>query len=119
MSCSMTVAAVEARTKTETRRHVDTWKNLKPGDRLTLIEKGMGLPRGAKQRVLADVEVVSNEVVDLDDIDQAGCAAEGFADLTPSEFVDMWCASHGVRQPYCYVNVRRIVWRYLDEEPAP
>lgn len=27
-------------------RH-DTWRDLKPGDRLVLIEKGMGLPKGA------------------------------------------------------------------------
>src|SRR5690606_4165187 len=62
MSCSMTVDAVRARTKTVTRRHVDTWKELKPGDRLTLIEKGMGLPKGAKQVVLAEVEIVDVRV---------------------------------------------------------
>lgn len=47
MSCSMTVDAVRDRSKTVTRRHVDTWRDLKPGDRLVLIEKGMGLPKGA------------------------------------------------------------------------
>lgn len=59
MSCSMTIDAVRNRTKTVTRRHVDTWQNLKPGDRLTLIEKGMGLPKGATQVILAEVEIVS------------------------------------------------------------
>ena len=57
MSCSITVDAVRARTKTVTRRHASTWATLKPGDRLTLIEKGMGLKRGEKQVVLAEVEV--------------------------------------------------------------
>lgn len=41
MSCAITVDAVRARTKTETRRHVGSWRTLTTGDRLTLIEKGM------------------------------------------------------------------------------
>lgn len=115
MACSLTVDAVRDRTKTVTRRQTTTWRNLKPGDRLTLIEKGMGLPKGARQVVLAEVEVVSNEIVDLDDdMNEAECAAEGFPHLSPAEFVDMWCAAHGIRQPYCYVECRRIEWRYLN-----
>ena len=43
MSVSMTTDAVYGRTKTVTRRHPDTWQDLAPGERLTLIEKGMGL----------------------------------------------------------------------------
>lgn len=58
----MTIPAVRARVKTVTRRHVDTWKDLKPGDRLTLIEKGMGLPKGAKQVVLTEVEITDVRV---------------------------------------------------------
>lgn len=58
MSCSMTIDAVRARTKTVTRRHIDTWRNLRAGDRLTLIEKGMGLAKGERQVVLAEVEIV-------------------------------------------------------------
>lgn len=77
MSCSMTVDAVLSREKTVTRRRVDTWRDLKPGDGLTLVEKAMGLPKGATQVVLAEVEIVSNEVVDLEDLDQAECDAEG------------------------------------------
>lgn len=57
MSCSLTIDAVRERRKTVTRRQVDTWTTLKAGDCLTLIEKGMGLPKGAKQVVLAEVEV--------------------------------------------------------------
>jgi hypothetical protein len=112
MACSMTVDAVKAGTKTVTRRHAGTWAMLKPGDRLVLIERGMGLPKGAKQVVLAEVTIVSNEIVDLDDIDQDDCAAEGFPDMTPEQFVDMWCESHHIRQPHCYVSVRRIEWVY-------
>lgn len=41
MSVSMTLDAVRNRTKTVTRRHVDTWKTLQPGERL-LARQGWG-----------------------------------------------------------------------------
>ena len=118
MSCSMTIDAVRDRTKTVTRRHVDTWKTLKPGDRLTLIEKGMGLARGDRQVVLADVEVVSVDIVQLYGISDEECEREGFPDMDHVEFVDMWLESHRVApfltqtEALSYV-VRRIEWRYL------
>jgi len=125
MSCSMTIDAVKERRKTVTRRHVDTWKNLKPGDRLTLIEKGMGLPKGAKQVVLAEVEVVDVSVENLHegifdrDVDpEVEVEREGL-DLTPEEFFRFWMESHGYRprsqNEAMGVVCRRIEWRYLDE----
>lgn len=123
MSCSMTVDAVRERRKTVTRRHVDTWKNLKPGDRLTLIEKGMGLPKGAKQVVLAEVEVVEVTVEPITMVDEAECEAEGLGHLMPSDFVAFWCQGHGVPTPWAAYRLgmpvpecRRIEWRYLDDE---
>lgn len=114
----MTVDAVLARQKTVTRRHADTWGDLKPGDRLTLIEKGMGLKKGEKQVVLAHVEIVSNRVEPLVAITFEDCIAEGFPEMGPLLFEAMWCDSHGVkfateadRQAYL---VRRIEWRYVD-----
>lgn len=116
MSCSMTIDAVRARTKTVTRRHVDTWKALKPGDRLTLIEKGMGLPKGARQVVLAEVEIVAVDVEEIGYADMAGeVEREGFPDMEPPEFIRFWLRSHGYSDPYDWsVKCRRIVWRYLD-----
>ena len=123
MSCSMTVDAVRDRTKTVTRRHTDTWKDLKPGDRLILIEKGMGLPKGAKQVVLTEVKVVDVRVEPLHLIDDDECEREGFPDMEPYEFVRMWLDSHGygrlVAQNDVYaVKCRRIEWRYLNEGPG-
>lgn len=123
MSCSMTVDAVRERRKTVTRRHVDTWKTLKPGDRLTLIEKGMGLPKGAKQVVLAEVEVVDVRVEALIAVwseGSVGLCAEGIEHLSGSRFAYWWAESHGYRgcaspadlRP---IECRRIEWRYLDE----
>lgn len=120
MACSLTVDAVRERRKTVTRRSAWTWAMLKPGDRLTLVEKAMGLPKGAKQVVLANVEVVANDVVRLRDITAAECAAEGFPDMQPVEFVEFWLKSHGLRMGgygpgrVSYdVVCRRIEWRYI------
>lgn len=121
MSCALTVDAVRARTKTVTRRSVDTWADLEAGDRLTLIEKGMGLRKGEKQVVLAEVEIVSNTVQPLTMVTTAECAAEGFPHMTPLEFAVFWAQSHGygsyillegqsplvqVKDPYVGVFVR-------------
>lgn len=147
MSCSMTVEAVEQRIKTVTRRHPDTWRHLKPGDPLTLIEKGMGLPRGAKQRVLDEVVVVSNELETLRQVDDDEVKAEGLWDRAVTEgaaFADyydpedqprvwfraFWAAGHlggtitdwaiGKRAPFLLgVECRRIEWRYPDEDHCP
>lgn len=119
MACSLTIDQVRARTKTETRRPTWTWVGLKPGDRLTLIEKGMGLKAGQKQVVLCDVEVIANDRVRLRNISQAEVDAEGFPQMTPAEFVVFWIDAHRAQfrdlgpvddaEVYC----RRIRWRYL------
>lgn len=118
MSCAITIDAVRDRTKTVTRRHVDTWTTLKPGDQLTLIEKGMGLPKGARQVVLAQVEVVDVRVEPLFAMTDADCAAEGFPDYTADDFISMWLESHNVpafsgQHEATVYPVRRIEWRYL------
>ena len=121
MSCSMTIDAVRARTKTVTRRHVDTWRDLKPGDRLTLIEKGMGLPKGSRQVVLAEVEIVDVNIEGLlDGMSPSEVEDEGFPGWTPETFVKFWLKGHGYGNlhpaMWSQVACRRIEWRYLDEE---
>lgn len=122
MSCSMTVPSVRDRSKTVTRRHVDTWRDLKPGDRVVLIEKGMGLPKGARQVVLAEVEIVDNRVEPiLDVLDEPDATArEGLPMMSPGEFARFWLDTHGHRNvplpDAAEIECRRIEWRYLDEE---
>ena len=124
MSVSMTLDAVRSRQKTVTRRHVDTWCNLKPGDRLTLIEKGMGLPKGAKQVVVAEVEIVDVVVEHILAIDGDDIYSEGFdpREWPRLEWAAWWARSHGHRVPdpphvadFAGVLCRRIAWRYIDE----
>ncbi len=125
MSCSMTVDAVRARTKTVTRRHADTWTTLKAGDRLTLIEKGMGLAKGQKQVVLAEVEVVDVRVEPIrlmtSDVryGRQETRLEGLPEMTPDEFVAFWLKNHGHGDGLdedglpLRIQCRRIQWRYL------
>lgn len=142
MSCSMTIDAVRERHKTVTRRHADTWKNLAPGDHLTRIEKGMGLPKGAQQVVLAEVEVVDVRLEKLRQVTAEEVQAEGLWDRAVAEgaaFADyfdeddwpvqwfraFWAAGHlggnvehwaiGRGAPVLFgIVCRRIEWRYLD-----
>ncbi len=121
MSCSMTVDAVRERRKTVTRRHVDTWRDLKPGDRLTLIEKGMGLAKGERQVVLAEVEVVDVRVELLTEIWREGATGverEGIDTMSPNRFAYWWAEGHGYRNrrtpdDLADILCRRIEWRYL------
>lgn len=88
MAVSMTVDAVRSQTKTVTRRHVDSWLRPKPleaGHRLLLIEQGMGLPKGAKQVVICEVEVVAVDVRPLWPLTWPELCAEGLADRACQE----------------------------------
>lgn len=127
MSVSMTLDAVRSRTKTVTRRHVDTWQTLQPGDRLTLIEKGMGLPKGAKQVVVCEVEVVNVRVEHLAMVTAAevvaeGLWAEGVAAVgdepykVANWFCLFWLRGHGYKPTDTSAQCRRIEWRYLDDQ---
>lgn len=127
MSCAMTVPQVQDRTKTVTRRHIDTWQGLKPGDRLTLIEKGQGLKLGEKQRIVAEVEVTDVRIEPLTRVAEPGeLAREGFPHWVPATFVRFWAGSHGygtllerwdagapIPDEIAAVRCRRIEWRYL------
>lgn len=130
MAVSMTIDAVRERRKTVTRRPEDTWQSLAPGDRLTLIEKGMGLPKGAKQVVLAEVEIVAVDVIPLWPIGWAEIKAEGLLERARDEvnidpapdasyskwFCRFWLEGHGYRHGVDPAEVvcRRIEWRYLE-----
>ena len=143
MSVSLTLDAVRSRQKTVTRRHVDTWKDLNPGDHLTLIEKGMGLPKGAKQVVVCEVEIVDVRTetlrqVTVDEVrreglwDRAVDESRRFEDYYDEDYLPVvwfrafWACSHlggtvadwaiGRSAPSLTgVDCRRIEFRYLDE----
>jgi hypothetical protein len=113
MAVSLTLEQVRNRTKTVTRRTGASWLKLKPGDRLTLCEKVMGLRKGEKVKPVVTVEVTGVRRERLDAITPDDVKAEGFRTWTPAEFVLFFCGTHKGCQPG--TEVTRIEWRYLDE----
>lgn len=113
MSVSLTEDQVRARTKTITRRQ--GWSYLRPGERLTLCRKVMGRRRGEPLVRIVDVEVLDIRREPLDAITADDVRAEGFPDMTPTQFVEFFCATHKGCTPAS--EVTRIHWRYLDHDP--
>jgi hypothetical protein len=81
--------------KDVTRR--DGWANLKAGEHLMAVEKGQGLKKGEKVKRLGEIEVLQSEREPLHAIcDHPGdCAREGFPEMTPMEFIEMYCRHNG------------------------
>jgi hypothetical protein len=92
MSVAWSVDAVKNRRKTVTRRRIDKWGELQPGDRLTLTDG---------QTPLAKVEVAGSRVEPItlltSDIryGRQEVALEGMGHMTPEEFVEFWLRSYG------------------------
>lgn len=117
MSFAMTTGQIQDGTKTVTRRL--GWLHLKPGDMLRPVRKCMGLKPGEKIEPLREpVRVVSPSREPLrrmtDDLEygRAECIREGFPDLTPAQFVAMFCASHKPCTPETVVT--RIEFEYPE-----
>lgn len=109
MSFMLTKDQVIAGTKDVTRRL--GWWTLKPGDQINAVEKGMGLKRGEKVVVLRRIEVVSVRHERLDAITQDDVVREGFPDMTPLQFIEMFCKTHQGCTPATVIN--RIEFKYL------
>lgn len=109
MSFFHTQRQIKDRTKTVTRRR--GWSHLKPGDLFYAIEKGQGLKKGEKVRRLALLRCVSNRAELLGWISVSDCAAEGFPELKPAEFVAMFVRNMGGDSSQ---EVRRIEFEYVE-----
>jgi len=116
MSFALTTNQIIARTKTVTRR--TGWADLKPGTLIRAVRKGMGLRKGEKIEPLAVLCVVDvsrdrlDSMMRLDSIGGAGeCTEEGFPDMVPREFIEMFCGSHKGCTPETIVT--RIAFRYV------
>ncbi len=108
MSFTHTTEQIKNRTKTVTRRL--GWWFLKPGDILNACEKCQGLKKGEKVNKLCQIIIVSVKKIPLDKMTHAECYREGFPDMWPSEFIQMF--RHEMR---CRLktNVNRIEFRYI------
>lgn len=125
ISFSITTPQIRARTKDVTRRL--GWANLKVGDQLCAVEKGMGLKAGERVVRLCIIEVVDVRFERLDRLadDYTPQAAayglietrrEGFPDWSAHDFVGMFLRTH----KGCELNsvVTRIEFKYVDSPDA-
>ena len=116
MSFALTTEQVLAGQKTVTRRL--GWKTLKDGELFQAIEKGQGLKKGEKVnrlRVLKAVDVRQmplNRMLQDEAWGKAECIREGFPNLTPREFVEMFCKANRPCEPTWIVT--RIEFDYPE-----
>jgi hypothetical protein len=115
MSFSLTTPQMRARSKDVTRRVA--WWNLKPGDRVMAVEKGMGLKAGEKVVRIGPVGILAvrgerldrmldDEVYGFDEV-----CREGFPDMSPLQFITLFCATH--RRCISCTIVNRIEFEHL------
>jgi hypothetical protein len=120
ISFTLTKSQIRDRSKTVTRRV--GWWNLKAGDIVRGVEKGMGLKLGEKVQPLATIRIVNVrserlKVMTVDvDYGFIECIKEGFGThptlQLPSEFVQFFCSSHRGCTPDTVVN--RIEFEYIE-----
>jgi hypothetical protein len=120
ISFSMTTEAVRNRTKTVTRRL--GWWNLQPGTVLQAVEKAQGLKKGEHVKPICLIRVVSVQHEGLYQIGNfelhEGRSAEdevkleGFPDLMPSQFLDMFCKANKCTG---FQGVNRIEFEYVND----
>jgi hypothetical protein len=75
------------------------WQLLKPGDELVACKKCMGLKKGEKRQILGRIKVLSVRREPLAAITPDDCRREGFPEMSPAEFVEMFCRSHKGCEP--------------------
>ena len=112
MSFAMTTKQVLAGTKWVTRRW--GWLNLKPGDLVQPVLKGMGLKKGEKvQKLRAPIRVIGARREPLSDMHKEPRAtiAEGFPEMTTQEFIDMLCKHRKEKESDL---ITRIAFEYTD-----
>jgi hypothetical protein len=92
ISFNLTISQFKAHTKDVTRRL--GWQNLKPGDLLQAVEKAQGLKKGEKIKKLNIIMAMKVSREPLNAITQHEVIREGFPNITPAQFIEMFCKTH-------------------------
>lgn len=99
ISVTLTEAQIVAMTKTVTRR--SGWEKLVPGQVLQPVRKAMGLRKGEQQVCIGSPIVVRSvrreplqRMLDELEYGKTECELEGFPEMSPGQFVEMFCKSH-------------------------
>jgi hypothetical protein len=108
MSFMLTTKQIRNRTKTVTRRI--GWNFLRPGDIVNAVEKGMGLKKGEKVVRICQIKIKSIRREPLYFITKEECIKEGFPEMEPADFIDMF-VRHNKVWAMCPVN--RIEFKYV------
>ena len=109
MSFMLTTDQIRNKSKTVTRRL--GWKFLKKNDLVRACKKCMGLKKGEKIEQLGIIKVVSVTEEKLYEMTKNECIKEGFPEMEPHEFVDMFC---GEMKCFPHSTVTRIEFFYCD-----
>ena len=117
ISFALTTKQIRNQTKTVTRRL--GWKFLTPGTVLNACVKCMGLKPGEKIEKICQIRVTNADqeplrrMIRQSAYGQRECEREGFPEMKPEGFVDMFCREMG-----CSIDedVTRIEFEYLDAE---
>ena len=102
ISFALTIDQIVSQTKTVTRRK-NWWLNrdgrqlLKAGDILKPVDKVMGFKKGEKPELLGShhIEIVSVRREKLSDITQFECLREGFPEMSPDDFIELYISANG------------------------
>ena len=107
MSFHETTNQIRGRSKDVTRRI--GWAFLKPGEKAQAVDQSPRLGKGYE--VLAVIQIVSVRAERLSRITKEEVVREGFPELTPEDFVEMFCMF-----AFCKPDqiVQRIEFKYLE-----
>lgn len=111
MSFTLTTSQMYEETKDVTRRL--GWWNLKTGDVVMAVEKGMGLKKDEKVKKIYPIQIISASPEPLNSISAAEVVREGFPQFSIRDFITMFVKSHKGCEPDTLVN--RIEFRRLRE----
>jgi len=110
MSFALTTEQVRAQQKTVTRRL--GWTFAKPGDIVQPVVKAQGLKKGERvEKIGGPIRILSVDRVVLGDISPQDVYREGFPQMTPREFVQMFKAHNGGLKGQI---VTRIQFEYIE-----
>jgi hypothetical protein len=113
MSFMLTKPQMRDRSKVVTRR--DGWDHVKVGEVVMAVEKCQGLKKGEKIVKIHPIRITDKRREPLTAITPEECALEGFPDMTPDEFIAMYCKANNQKPD---VRVNRIAFEHLDNEPS-
>jgi len=112
-SFSITTEQIKNKTKFQTRRL--KWLHIKIGEKIQACVKCMGLKKGEKVEKLTVIQVVDKWREPLNAITKEECTLEGFPEMEPSDFVDMFTKHNKCKRDEM---ITVIVFKYTDQYHA-